>query len=139
MSCDSNRVDRCLDRDEDWVLTIFCQNADAPGGIGTARDLSGLQAKLWIKTQDGAQVIHGQVGAIGTAVATPPDHRGKATGEGTPVVWVITEATINALSADILATNWDYKARLSDSDDDDEGEVLAWGSIVLLDNARLRP
>ena len=75
MSCDSNRVDRCLDRDEDWVLTIFCQNADAPGGIGTARDLTGLQAKLWIKTQDGAQVIHGQVGAIGTAVATPPDHR----------------------------------------------------------------
>lgn len=137
MSCDDGRVDLCLDRDEDWTLTIYCQ--DEAGSIGTARDLSGKQAKLWIWDADRNLIIDGQVGDIGGSVTTPADERGKATGTGTPIEWVITEATINALTAEQLAQDWTYKARLSDDSDDDEGEVLGKGSIVLDDIAIPRP
>lgn len=129
MNCDSHVDIPCVDRDEDFTLTIYVQSGTV------ARDLTGLQAKLWIWSGDDV-LIDGQVGVIGAAVTTPVDLRDKATGTGTPILWTITEAAINAM-ADLVGP-WTYKARLSADPADTSGEVLAWGEITIADNARPR-
>lgn len=207
MSCTDRRMDLCLDRDEDFALTVYLQADEyarrwragravaeddllledrrvlecttagdsgstepawdtlvdigdtiadgtaewayiAPSGgaqlddLAKGRDLTGLTVKAWIWDADGVELFALTVGdgiEISASETCPADDRGRATGTGPRADIEVSEAGINALSAAVLAQKaWTYKVRISDSGDDDDGEVLAWGSITLTANARPR-
>lgn len=134
------------DGSAEWTYIAPAGGAQ-PDDVMTARDLTGKSVKAWVWDANGVQLFAltttptaaGSAVVLGTSETIPADARGRALGTGTRVDVEIVEADVNALADEVLAQEaWTYKVRLSDSVDDDDGEVLVWGSIMLAANARPR-
>lgn len=129
-----------------WTY-IAASGGAQPDDVLTARDLTGKAVKAWIWDAEDTELFAltttptagGSAVIVGTSETVPADIRARAPGTGTRVDVEITEADLQALPDAVRAqARWTYKVRLSDSADDDDGEVLVWGDLLISDNARPR-
>lgn len=118
MSCDGIVLDQCIDPDEDWITPVWLQSSSVPDpelADLEAWDLTGLTLVCHVWFQD--VLIHtlteGDGIAIGGVETAPKDDRGRATGSGTRVDLEMSEADIQALSAEQIAGPWEYKLSVS--------------------------